>query len=78
VRSGGSAKARYLGVSWVEANLSWRVRMMDPQTKRQRRIGSFASEEDAARTYDCAVKAHGPGAKQNFPDEAISDIPVSG
>jgi hypothetical protein len=29
--------------------------MTDPQTKRQRYIGSFASEEDAARAYDHAA-----------------------
>jgi hypothetical protein len=52
--------------------------MHDPQTKRQRRIGIYASEEDAARAYDCAaVQAHGPSAKLNFPGETISELPVS-
>jgi AP2-like factor (euAP2 lineage) len=40
-------------------------------------IGRFASEEDAARAYDCAaVQAHGPGAERNFPGEAISELPA--
>jgi hypothetical protein len=35
--------------------------------QRQRRIGYYASEEDAARAYDCAaVQAHGPGASASF------------
>jgi hypothetical protein len=50
--------------------------MTDPQTKRDRFVGYFPSEEDAARAYDCAiVKAHGPGAKRNFPGEAVSEPP---
>jgi hypothetical protein len=49
---------------------------MDPQTKRSRNIGTFASEEDAARAYDrAAVQAHGTGVKRNFPGEAISELP---
>jgi hypothetical protein len=75
-RQGSSS--RYLGVCWDKAKSSWLVQMRDPQTKRQRRIGCYASEDDAARAYDCAaVQAHGPGAKRNFPGEAISELPVS-
>jgi hypothetical protein len=55
-----------------------RVQLKDPQTKRQQHVGYFASEEDAARAYDCAaMQAHGPGAKRNFPGEAIGEPPVS-
>jgi hypothetical protein len=44
---------------------------MDPTTKRNLHVGSYSSEEDAARAYDCAaVQAHGPDAKRNFPDLA--------
>jgi hypothetical protein len=51
--------------------------MTDPQTKRQRHIGSFASEEDAAREYDCAaVEVRGQSAKLNFPGEAVSEVPA--
>jgi hypothetical protein len=52
--------------------------MADPQTKRRRNIACYASEEDATRAYDCAaVQACGPGAKRNFPGEAISELPVT-
>jgi hypothetical protein len=45
---------------------------------RKRNIGRCASEEDAARAYDCAaVQAHGPGAGRNLPGEAISEPPAS-
>jgi hypothetical protein len=53
--------------------------MTDLQTKRRRFIGAYASEEDAARTYDCAaVRAHGPGTKRNFPNDrtTISEPPA--
>jgi hypothetical protein len=68
----------YIGVSWKTAGSSWHVKLTDPQTKCEQHIGYYASEEDAARAYDCAaVQMRGPGAKRNFPDEAISDPPVS-
>jgi hypothetical protein len=70
--------SRYMGVYWDKANSAWRVLLTDPQTKRRQTIGRYASEEDAARAYDCAaVQAHGPDAKRNFPGEDISELPVS-
>jgi hypothetical protein len=73
------SSSRYIGVCWVKASSSWRVSLWDPQTKCTRTIGYFASEEDAARAYDCAaVQARGPGAKRNFPGDATatSEMPV--
>jgi AP2-like factor (euAP2 lineage) len=71
-----SAKARYIGVSWHKASSSWKAHLYDPQTKRSQHVGYYASEEDAARAYDCAaVQAHGPGAERNFPGEDISELP---
>jgi hypothetical protein len=80
--SGGRAhkkkrgSSRYFGVCWDKVSSSWRVQLTDPQTKRKQSIGSYASEEDAARAYDCAA-VHVPGAKRNFPAEAISEPPVA-
>jgi hypothetical protein len=38
----------------------------------------FLLEAAAASEYDSAVvQAHGPGAKRNFPGEAISELPVT-
>jgi hypothetical protein len=54
------------------------VKLADPQSRLRQNIGRFASEEDAATAYDCAaVQPQGPGAKRNFPDEAISELPVT-
>jgi hypothetical protein len=73
-----SSNSPYIGVNWFKDRSLWTVSLRDPQTKRPRFIGSFASEEDAARAYDCAaVQAHGPGATRNFPGEAISEAPVT-
>jgi hypothetical protein len=70
--------SRYLGVTWHKAKSSFYVQLWDPQTKRTRHVGSYTSQEDAARAYDfAAVQAHGPGVKRNFPGEAISELPVS-
>jgi hypothetical protein len=70
--------AHYIGVSWHKATSSWYAQVYNPQAKRGRSVGYFGSEEDAARAYDfAAVQAHGPGAKRNFPDEAISELPAT-
>ncbi|KAG1660256.1 hypothetical protein FOA52_007653 [Chlamydomonas sp. UWO 241] len=73
------SSSRFLGVNWNKANSVWNVQMWDPQAKRNQYVGSYASEEDAARAHDCvAVHVHGPGAKRNFPDEIISELPATG
>jgi EREBP-like factor len=57
----------------VQLTGAGQVRLRDPQAKRSRHIGSFASEEDAARACDRAVvQARGSGAKRNFPGEATA------
>jgi hypothetical protein len=72
------SSSRYIGVYWNKAYSSWFARMTDPQTKGRHHIGSYASEEDAARAYDCAVvQARGPGAERNFPGETISELPAT-
>jgi hypothetical protein len=72
------SSSRYLGVRCDKASSTWRADLWDPQTKRSRRIGCYASEEDAARAYDfAAVQARGPDAKRNFPDEAITELPMT-
>ncbi|KAG1667888.1 hypothetical protein FOA52_013648 [Chlamydomonas sp. UWO 241] len=72
------SSSRFIGVSWNKAMSAWVVQLTDPQTKRKRGIGFYASEEDAARAYDCAaVQARGPGVKRNFPGEVISEMPVA-
>jgi hypothetical protein len=70
--------SRYIGVSWHKAKATWSVWVTDPQTKKSRCFGYFTSEEDALRTHDCAaLKLRGPGAKRNFPEETISEMPAT-
>jgi hypothetical protein len=85
VSSGGSrtgrkregSSSRFSGVSFY-FTAKWRVELYDPLAKRSRYIGRYASDEDAARAYDCAaVQAHGPDTKRNFPGEDISEPPVA-
>ncbi|KAG1661746.1 hypothetical protein FOA52_004805 [Chlamydomonas sp. UWO 241] len=70
--------SRFTGVCWDKASSSWRARVWVPQTKHHQHIGSYVSEEDAARAYDCtAVRLLGPDAKRNFPGETVSEMPVA-
>ncbi|KAG1659101.1 hypothetical protein FOA52_013747 [Chlamydomonas sp. UWO 241] len=71
--------SRFFGVSWNKVREAWHVQLWDPKAKRRQYIGTYVSEEDAARAYDCeAVKMHGPGyTERNFPGELISERPVS-
>ncbi|KAG1661752.1 hypothetical protein FOA52_004811 [Chlamydomonas sp. UWO 241] len=72
------SSSNFLGINWFKDRSLWTVTMKDPQRKRPRFIGSFASEEDAARAYDfAAVQALGPGAKRNYPGEVVSEPPVA-
>ncbi|KAG1674310.1 hypothetical protein FOA52_013499 [Chlamydomonas sp. UWO 241] len=68
----------YRGVCWNKTSSAWLAYILDPQTKRQRYIGTYAVEEDAARAFDyAAVKLIGLDAKRNFPGEIISERPAT-
>ncbi|KAG1656220.1 hypothetical protein FOA52_013785 [Chlamydomonas sp. UWO 241] len=62
----------YRGVSWDQSSSAWRADL------HKKCIGRYASEEDAARAYDyAAVRLLGLQAERNFPDEVISEPPLT-
>ena len=71
-RSTGTS-SQYKGVSYRparwEANINWQ--------REHRYLGSFASEEEAARAYDEAAReVHGEFACLNFPEDSESNAAV--
>lgn len=60
--------SKYRGVCWNKCNSSWKACIkIDGRNKH---IGYFSSEKDAAKAYDLkARKVRGSSAKLNFPDE---------
>lgn len=58
--------SRFKGVSWSKRRGMWRARVR--LRGKEREIGCFALEEDAARAYDTAAREwHGEFARLNFP-----------
>ncbi|KIZ07402.1 hypothetical protein MNEG_0538 [Monoraphidium neglectum] len=43
------------GVTWDDKEKTWRARIYDRNAGKQRHIGRFPAEEDAAQAYDCAA-----------------------
>jgi len=67
-RCAPTATSQYLGVSWDKRRRKW-VAYIKKEGK-QRFLGSFDSEIDAAKAYDRAARRlHGPFAHLNFPEE---------
>ncbi|KAG1659226.1 hypothetical protein FOA52_008995 [Chlamydomonas sp. UWO 241] len=73
-----SKSSQFVGVSWNRASSTWEARLRSARTKKKTHIGTYAEEHDAARAYDhAAVVENGPLAKRNFPDEVITEPPLS-
>jgi hypothetical protein len=59
-------KSKFKGLWWDQAKLRWRAAVRLDGKKHV--VGSFLSEEEAARAYDAkAVELFGPFARLNFP-----------
>lgn len=69
-RSGRTrGSSRYRGVSWNSNHKKWRAHIC--VNGKQRYLGSFTHEDDAAHTRDAVAKeVHGAHAVLNFPNEA--------
>lgn len=63
-----ATSSRYKGVSWSKQAQKWLAQITVDW--RNRYLGIFLVEEDAARAYDAAAKQYfGEFARLNFPDE---------
>ncbi len=67
--TGENPDSLFLGVTWDDGSGCWLAELWDGAD--YARIGSFGTEEAAARAYDRACLAqHGADANTNFPPEA--------
>jgi hypothetical protein len=65
------APSKYRGVSWQKSKNKWRAEIR--YDGKDHYLGSFEDEEEAARAYDKAARAHrGEKAQLNFPAEGES------
>lgn len=78
VAPGARGKSQFRGVSWCEKVRKWRALLWDGQ--KQRFLGHFTTDHDAARAYDRAlIELKGPDAKTNFPTASYAaDVAMDG
>ena len=63
-----NSTSKYKGVSWSSREKKWKAQIQE--NKRKRPLGTYVSEEQAARVYDkAALQLHGEFAKINFNKE---------
>ena len=65
-RSASGGPSKYRGVIWHKSNSKWEARIYD--SGKQRFLGYYTSEEEAARVYDDAA-AKMTGRPVNFPND---------
>jgi hypothetical protein len=66
---GGPSHSQYKGVSLFTRTGRWRAAIS--VNRRQKHLGYFATEEEAARAYDrAALEVHGEFARLNLPQSA--------
>jgi hypothetical protein len=74
-RDGKASASKYRGVSWSKSSNKWAARIY--YDGKEHSFGCFGDEEEAARAYDNAARAHhGNKATLNFPADAEGEEQV--
>ena len=69
--------SKFRGVCWDKQNMKWKSYIT--VSAKHRHLGLFASEEQAARTFDAAARLHrGDRAETNFPELPANQVGSSG
>jgi len=71
-KKAASKSSTYQGVGWKRAVKKWQVRIR--VDGKQKSIGLFADEAEAAHAYDAYAIANGIDTPRNFPDEDEDDV----
>jgi hypothetical protein len=72
-RGGHKYTSKYRGVSWDKRDSKWRAEIR--HTCKSHYLGTFDDEEEAARAYDSAARAHrGDKVMLNFPTEGEQGV----
>lgn len=67
-QAAGWGNSTYRGVHWDKEKSRWAAQIGGKSRTRQRRLGRYRTEEEAARAYDvAAVEEYGEKAIINFP-----------
>jgi hypothetical protein len=70
--SGSRKSSKYRGVSWLKNNNKWQANIR--YDGKLQYLGTFEAEEEAAKAYDRAARAHkGEKAQLNFPPKQLSE-----
>ena len=67
-----SMSSRFRGVCWYERDKKWQVRI--GVDGKQKNIGRFVDEVEAAHAYDAHAIANGIDTPRNFPSENEDDV----
>lgn len=75
-RTSARGSSAYKGVLWDKSHGCWKAKIIVDGKRIM--LGSFDTQESAARRYDQAAKAHfGEFARLNFPGEECDAVPAS-